>query len=137
MEKSPTTDTKKLQPTRKPNGEKKVQELIKIKKQKIQEALAILKKQFPLAFKENPEPLKIGVLEELVEKLNGKISKNKIKGVLKYYTRNLTYHQAVLINTHRIDLAGKRCEPITAQQKEYSQKCLGEILAKAQQRHKQ
>ena len=137
MEKSPTTDTKKSLPTRKPNGEKKIKELIKIKNQKIQEALAILKKQFPLAFKENPEPLKIGVLEELVDKLNGKISKNKIKGALKYYTRNLMYHQAVLINTHRIDLTGKRCEPITAQQKEYSQKCLGEILAKAQQRHKQ
>ena len=115
---------------------KKAQDLLKIKKQKIQEALAILKKQFPLAFKESPEPLKIGVLEELVEKLSGKISKNKIKGALKYYTRNLMYHQAVLINTHRIDLAGKRCELITAQQKEYSQKCLGEILAKAQQRHK-
>lgn len=137
MEKSATTDTKKLQPTRKPNGEKKVQELQNIKKQKIQEALALLKKQFPLAFKENPEPLKIGVLEELVEKLSGKISKNKIRSALKCYTRNLMYHQAVLINTYRIDLAGKRCELITAQKKEYSQKCLGEILAKAQQRHKQ
>ena len=133
MEKSPTTDTKKSPPNKKLSGEKKVQ---KIKNQKIQEALAILKKQFPLAFKENPEPLKIGILEELVDKLSGKISKNKIRSALKYYTRNLMYHQAVLINTHRIDLAGKRCEPITSQQKEYSQKCLGEILAKAQQRHK-
>lgn len=137
MENTKNNDAKKSPSNRKLSGEKKVQELIKIKKQKIQEALAILKKQFPLAFKENPEPLKIGILEELVEKLSGKISKNKIRGALKYYTRNLMYHQAVLINTHRIDLAGKRCEPITAQQKEYSQKCLGEILVKAQQRHKQ
>ena len=137
MENSTNSDTKKSPPTRKPNGEKKVQELQKIKKQKIQETLTILKKQFPLAFKENPEPLKIGVLGELLEKLKGKISKNKIRGALKYYTRNLMYHQAVLINTHRIDLAGKRCELITSQQKEYSQKCLGEILAKAQQRRKQ
>lgn len=137
MENLANSDIKKSPSNRKLNEKKKVQDLLKIKKQKIQEALAILKKQFPLAFKENPEPLKIGVLEELVDKLNGKISKNKIRSALKYYTRNLMYHQAVLINTHRIDLAGKRCEPITAKQKEYSQKCLGEILAKAQQRHKQ
>ena len=104
---------KKSPHTRKPNGEKKVQELQKIKKQKIQET------------------------EELVEKLSGKISKNKIRSALKYYTRNMMYHQAVLINTYRIDLAGKRCELITSQQKEYSQKCLGDILAKAQQRYKQ
>lgn len=100
------------------------------------ETLAILKKQYPLAFKENPEPLKIGILEELTEKLNGKLSKNRIKGALNYYTRNPMYHQAILINTYRIDLEGKRCEFITSQQKEYSQKCLGEILSKAQQRHK-
>ena len=137
MENLTNSDIKKSPSNRKLSGEKKVQELQNIKKQKIQEALAILKKQFPLAFKENPEPLKIGILEELVDKLNGKISNKKLRDALKYYTRNLMYHQAVLINTHRIDLAGKRCELITSQQKEYSQKCLGEILAKAQQRHKQ
>lgn len=95
-----------------------------------------MKKQFPLAFKENPEPLKIGIYAELVEKLNGKISNKKLRCALKYYTRNLMYHQAVLIKTHRIDLAGKRCELITPRQKEYSQKCLGMILAQNQQMHK-
>ena len=83
MENLAKSDIKKSPSNRKPNGEKKTKELIKIKNQKIQEALAILKKQFPLAFKENPEPLKIGILEELVDKLSGKISKNKISFILR------------------------------------------------------
>jgi len=102
MENLANNDTQKASPNRQSNKKKKEQDLLKIKKQKIQEVLAMLKKQFPLAFKENPEPLKIGVLEELVDKLNDKISKNKIRGALKYYTQNLMYHQAVLINTCRI-----------------------------------
>lgn len=126
---------KSSQPKKLTQGQKQ-QENRNIKKQKVQETIAILKKQFPLAFKENPEPLKVGILEDILEKLQGKISKHKIKDALKYYTRNLLYHQAVLINTHRIDLEGKRCELITAHQKEYSQKGLGMILVKNQKMRK-
>lgn len=131
-------ETNNMQKSKKTSQNKINQQMEKrkIKKQKIKETIAILKKQFLLTFKENPEPLKVGILEEVLEKLQGKIPKHKIKDALKYYTRNLLYHQAVLINTHRIDLEGKRCQLITAQQKEYSQKGLGMILAKNQQMRK-
>lgn len=135
MENKTNSNVKKLSQPKKLTGEQKQQENRNIKKQKVQETIAILKKRFPLAFKENPEPLKVGILEDVLEKLQGKIPKRNIKDALKYYTRSLLYHQAVLINTHRIDLEGKRCELITPRQKEYSQKGLGMILAQNQQMH--
>ncbi len=92
--------------------------------------LAVLKKRYPKAFNKNIQPLKLGILNDLNNSLNGKISKTQIRNALKYYTNSILYQQAVISNKFRIDLKGNKHSLITDEHKLFAQKQLEKLLNK-------
>lgn len=93
------------------------------------ETLELLKERFPKAFKDDPAPLKVGIVDDLIAVLSEELSKTQLRKAVKYYANSSQYHQGILVGGYRINLNGEQCEPVTEEHKEYSQKRLGEMIA--------
>ena len=101
------------------------------KKKDIFSILRLFFIKYPNAFnKKEPQPLKLGILEDIAEDLQGELTKSQIRRGLKYYTNSIQYHQAIMVEKHRVNLNGEKVDLITEKHKEFAQKQLEELLLK-------
>jgi ProP effector len=106
-----------------------------VKPHNVKEIVALLSEQFPLCFSLTGEakPLKIGIFQDLVERLNDNpvFSKTQLRQALRVYTSSWRYLDAVKAGVARIDLEGVAGELVDEQQAEHAAKTLTESKAKA------
>jgi ProP effector len=106
-----------------------------VKPHNVKEIVALLSEQFPLCFSQTGEakPLKIGIFQDLVEKLQADplLSKTQLRQALRVYTSSWRYLDAIKEGVARIDLDGVAGDLIDAQQAEHAAKTLSESKAKA------
>jgi ProP effector len=106
-----------------------------VKPHNVKEIVALLAQQFPLCFSQTGEakPLKIGIFQDLVERLNDNplFSKTQLRQALRVYTSSWRYLDAVKAGVARIDLEGVAGELVDEQQAEHAAKTLLESKAKA------
>ncbi len=106
-----------------------------VKPHNVKEIVALLAQQFPLCFSQTGEakPLKIGIFQDLVERLNDNplFSKTQLRQALRVYTSSWRYLDAVKAGVGRIDLAGEAGDLVDEQQAEHAAKTLLESKAKA------
>jgi ProP effector len=106
-----------------------------VKPHNVKEIVALLSEQFPLCFTLTGEakPLKIGIFQDLVEKLQADplLSKTQLRQALRVYTSSWRYLDAIKEGVARIDLDGVAGDLIDAQQAEHAAKTLSESKAKA------
>lgn len=101
----------------------------------VKQVLAQLSEKFPLCFSLTGEakPLKIGIFQELTERLTDEdaISKTQVRHALRLYTSSWRYLASVKEGVARIDLDGQGGEIVDQQQAEHAAKTLEESKAKA------
>ena len=106
-----------------------------VKPHNVKEIVALLSEQFPLCFSLTGEakPLKIGIFQDLVERLNDNplFSKTQLRQALRVYTSSWRYLDAVKAGVARIDLEGAAGDLVDEQQAEHAAKTLTESKAKA------
>lgn len=92
-----------------------------------------LSKTYPMAFNpHDPKPLKCCVDQDILAHIKGKKdvpSHRLIRRAIAYHTNGKAYHEAVLRETHRVDLAGKPVERLEKKHKDFSTQRLQEIGA--------
>ncbi len=97
--------------------------------------LAYLYETFPLCFIAEGEtkPLKIGLFQELAEKLadDSKVSKTQLRIALRRYTSSWRYLKGVKVGVQRIDLEGNECSELEQEHIEHAQSTLKESQEKA------
>lgn len=90
-----------------------------------------LTKVYPSAFNPAaPKPLKRQIERDILEQVATKkdVPSNRlIRRAVAFYTNSKAYHEAVVRETHRIDLDGNAVEPLEEAHKAFSQKRLEEI----------
>ncbi|KFA59677.1 hypothetical protein A9G48_02345 [Gilliamella sp. wkB18] len=105
------------------------------------EIIAYLAQQFPNCFAIEGEvkPLKIGIFQDILSRLNGKaeLSKTKLRVALRTYTMSWRYLYSIKVGLHRVDLDGNEGELITQEQMEYAQQQLKESKDKVKERLKE
>lgn len=98
------------------------------------EIIIYLSNLFPHCFTMSGEakPLKIGIFQDLVERLadNDKLSKTKLRAALRSYTVSWRYLHCIKEGAYRVDLDGNNGDVITASQAEYAQNQLKESKEK-------
>ncbi len=106
----------------------------------VKEVLAYLAAEFPLCFATDQavKPLKIGIFQDIAEKLTAEspISKTQLRQALRVYTLSWKYLEAVKEGVSRVDLAGEPAEIIDAQQAEHAANLLAESKQKAADKRK-
>ena len=106
-----------------------------VKPHNVKEIVALLSEQFPSCFSLTGEakPLKIGIFQDLVEKLQAdpQLSKTQLRQALRVYTSSWRYLDAIKEGVARVDLDGVAGDLIDAQQAEHAAKTLSESKAKA------
>lgn len=94
------------------------------RKKDFEKTIQSLEKKFPQCFSlRNPQPLKVNILYDLYEQLahhEDEISKSKLRGALKFYTRSTFYLNSLVNSTHRINLNGELVEMITQDHKDFT-----------------
>lgn len=104
------------------------------------EIIVYLALQFPKCFSLEGEakPLKIGIFQDILSRLDGKekLSKTKLRIALRVYTNNWRYLYCLKTGVHRVDLDGNEGEIITQQQMDYAQQQLKESKGKAKENFK-
>ncbi|WP_392552688.1 RNA chaperone ProQ [Orbus wheelerorum] len=99
------------------------------------EIIAYLSNHFPKCFTIEGEakPLKIGIFQDLIEKLatDEKFSKTKLRVALRSYTVSWRYLHCLKEGSNRVDLDGNFCDTVTTQQAEHAQAELKESKEKA------
>ena len=89
--------------------------------QAIQNNINQLCKHFPALFNVNePKPLKLGILDDIITSGLVEISRIACRKALGAYTSSTHYLKAVIDNTSRYDLAGNACETIAEEHKTYA-----------------
>lgn len=104
-----------------------------------------LVQQFPNCFDVTnaPKPLKIGIFQELAERLNSEddenssLSKTKLRQALRTYTSNWRYLHCIKIGSHRVDLDGNIVSEITEEEQQFAQEKLAESRKQFNERKKQ
>ncbi|MEY4923334.1 MAG: chaperone ProQ [Pseudomonadota bacterium] len=100
------------------------------------EVIAFLAERFPLCFTVAGEarPLKIGIFQDLVERVHGEesLSKTQLRSALRLYTSGWRYLYGVKIGVERVDLDGKPCGVLEEQHVEHARKQLEEAKARVQ-----
>tara|TARA_A100000171_G_C2139703_1_gene153884 strand:+ start:1213 stop:1605 length:393 start_codon:yes stop_codon:yes gene_type:complete len=90
-----------------------------------------LSKVYPAAFNmADPKPLKRQIEQDILDRVKGKkdVPSNRlIRRAVAYYTNNKAYHEAILRETHRINLEGEQIEALEERHKDFSKKRLEEI----------
>lgn len=83
-------------------------------------------------------PLKIGIFEDLAERLEGdeKVSKTRLRTALRQYTNSWRYLRVVKAGATRVDLDGAEAGLIEAEHESHAQETLDASRAKVQQAQK-
>lgn len=106
----------------------------------INEVLEFLYTEFPQCFKRKDgiKPLKVGIFKDVAERIEGneKVSKTQVRQALRKYTSNWRYLEAVVANSHRVDLDGNQAEEVEAEHVEHAKQALEQSRAKMAKRKK-
>lgn len=82
---------------------------------------------------DNPKPLKVGVLDDLMQDISARnlaIGAGVLRGVLASYTRRIRYQKALAAGGARYDLNGQPCGEVTPEQQQTQQEA-ADTLKKA------
>lgn len=97
--------------------------------------IAHLSDQFPNCFtiKGDIKPLKIGIFQDIVERLaeDEHFSKTKLRLALRLYTASWRYLYSIKEGVNRVDLDGNACDVVTSEQASHALAQLKESKAKA------
>ena len=100
------------------------------------EVIAFLAERFPLCFSAEGEarPLKIGIFQDLVERVQGELSlsKTQLRSALRLYTSSWRYLYGIKAGAIRVDLDGNACGVLDEQHVEHARKQLEEAKARVQ-----
>ena len=98
------------------------------------EVIAYLAEKFPACFSiQGPaKPLKVGIFQDLAEKLEGDetVSKTRLRQALRHYTSSWRYLKAIKLGCHRVDIEGAHVAEIDQAQADYAAKTLQESQEK-------
>ncbi|TWX73967.1 RNA chaperone ProQ [Colwellia sp. C1TZA3] len=105
-----------------------------VKRISTKEIIAYLAKKFPACFSIEgaAKPLKIGIFQDLAEKLIGDetVSKTRLRQALRHYTSSWRYLKAIKLGCFRIDIDGNDSAEIDQEQADYASKTLKESQEK-------
>jgi len=105
-----------------------------IKRTSTKDIIAYLTEKFPECFsiKGPVKPLKIGIFQDLAEKLNEDetVSKTRLRQALRHYTSSWRYLKVIKVGTSRVDVDGKAVADIDEEQAAYASKTLKESQEK-------
>ncbi|MBK0125995.1 RNA chaperone ProQ [Pantoea sp. S61] len=100
------------------------------------EVIAFLAERFPQCFSAEGEarPLKIGIFQDLVERVQGEnsLSKTQLRSALRLYTSSWRYLYGIKAGAIRVDLDGNACGVLDEQHVEHARKQLEEAKARVQ-----
>ena len=104
------------------------------------EVLAYLAAKFPACFslEGDAKPLKIGIFEDLAQRLEDdeSVSKTRLRTALRHYTNSWRYLRAMKAGGERIDLDGKAVGPVEEEHQTHAAEALAESQAAAAERKK-
>lgn len=102
------------------------------------EVIAYLAEKFPQCFSTDGDakPLKIGIFEELSERLadDEAVSKTRIRTALRHYTNSWRYLRSVKVGGVRVDLDGNAAGVIEDDHQQHAEQALAESKAAAAER---
>ncbi len=105
-----------------------------IKRTSTKDIIAYLAEKFPECFsiKGPVKPLKVGIFQDLAEKLNEDetVSKTRLRQALRHYTSSWRYLKSVKQGVFRVDIDGKDVAEIDEEQANYASKTLKESQEK-------
>ncbi|WP_075181979.1 RNA chaperone ProQ [Pantoea sp. 1.19] len=105
------------------------------------EVIAWLAARFPQCFAAEGEarPLKIGIFQDLVERVQGEnmLSKTQLRSALRLYTSSWRYLHGIKAGATRVDLDGNPCGELDEQHVEHARKQLEEAKARVQAQRQQ
>jgi len=101
-----------------------------IKRISTKDIISYLTEKFPECFsvKGQVKPLKVGIFQDLSEKLTDDetVSKTRLRQVLRHYTSSWRYLKVIKVGTFRVDIDGKDVAKIDEEQANYASKTLKE-----------
>jgi len=116
------------------NVEAKVIVETEVKRTSTKEIIAYLAEKFPACFSIEGavKPLKVGIFQELAEKLtdDATVSKTRLRQALRHYTSSWRYLKAVKLGAFRVDIDGEQAAEIDQEQADYAEKTLKESQEK-------
>lgn len=105
-----------------------------IKRTSTKDIITYLAEKFPECFsvKGKVKPLKIGIFQDLAEKLSEDetVSKTRLRQALRHYTSSWRYLKAIKLGVFRVDVDGKDVAEIDEDQANYASKTLKESQEK-------
>lgn len=105
-----------------------------IKRISTKDIITYLTEKFPECFsvKGPVKPLKVGIFQDLAEKLNDDemVSKTRLRQALRHYTSSWRYLKAIKVGAFRVDIDGKDVAEIDEEQANYASKTLKESQEK-------
>jgi len=100
--------------------------------------IAFLVQEFPACFslKGDAKPLKIGLFQELSERLaeNEAVSKTQLRGAIRHYTTSWRYLRSIKAGAKRVDIDGNEGDELSQEHIDHAQKTLADSQAKAKKR---
>ena len=107
---------------------------VEVKRISTKEIIAYLAEKFPACFsiEGNAKPLKIGIFQDLAEKLAGDetVSKTRLRQALRHYTSSWRYLKAIKLGAFRVDIDGNNSAEIDQEQADFASKTLKESQEK-------
>ena len=108
---------------------------VEVKRISTKEIIAYLAEKFPACFSTegHAKPLKIGIFQDLAEKLaeDETVSKTRLRQALRHYTSSWRYLKAIKMGSFRIDIDGNDSAEIDQEQADYASKTLKEKIGRA------
>jgi ProP effector len=105
-----------------------------IKRISTKDIITYLTEKFPECFsiKGQVKPLKVGIFQDLSEKLTDDetVSKTRLRQALRHYTSSWRYLKAIKVGAFRVDIDGKDVAKIDEEQANYASKTLKESQEK-------
>ncbi|MCW8833415.1 MAG: RNA chaperone ProQ [Colwellia sp.] len=105
-----------------------------IKRISTKDIITYLAEKFPECFsvKGKVKPLKIGIFQDLAEKLSDDetVSKTRLRQALRHYTSSWRYLKAIKLGTFRVDIDGKEVAEVDQEQADYASNTLKESQEK-------
>ncbi|WP_298440046.1 RNA chaperone ProQ [uncultured Ferrimonas sp.] len=103
----------------------------------VKEVIAYLAEQFPQCFtlEGDAKPLKIGLFQELAERLEGdeKVSKTQLRQAIRRYTNSWRYLRGSKSGAQRVDLDGNDCGELEQEHVEHAEKTLKDSQDRAKE----
>lgn len=105
-----------------------------IKRISTKDIITYLSEKFPECFslKGPVKPLKVGIFQDLAEKLSDDetVSKTRLRQALRHYTSSWRYLKAIKVGAFRVDIDGNNAAEIDEEQANYASKSLKESQEK-------